>query len=136
VPPNVLALSCRACWLVGSKRLGECQTLPWIDWKALWPVSCSAFHEKANRVKYTFDFFPITLVTPAWDRGSFHYASIRTLRDLVTRSVHVEVRGRRVLQSGYRPLLVKGLALQRSHPDTVSSIHRVFLYAAWATELW
>ena len=26
----------------GSKRLVECQIVPWIDWKALWPVSCSA----------------------------------------------------------------------------------------------
>jgi hypothetical protein len=109
--------------------------VPWIDWNVLWPVSCSAFHEKANRVKYSFDFFPIALVTPAWDRGSFHYASIRTLGDLAMRSVHAGVRGSRVLQSGYRPLLAKGPALQRSHPDTVCLIHRVCLYAAWATQL-
>ncbi len=33
-------------------------------WTRLFGVSCSAFHEKANRVKYSFDFFLITLVTP------------------------------------------------------------------------
>ena len=38
-PPNVWALSCRPA---GSERLVECQIVPWIDWTALWPVSCSA----------------------------------------------------------------------------------------------
>jgi hypothetical protein len=31
-----------ARWPGGSKRLGESQIVPWNDWKALWPVSCSA----------------------------------------------------------------------------------------------
>jgi hypothetical protein len=51
------------------------------------------------------------------------------------RPVHVEVRGRRVLQSCYRPSLARGLALQRSHPDAVCSIHAGFLQAAWACVL-
>ncbi len=31
-----------ARWPGGSERPDECQIVPWIDWKALWPVSCSA----------------------------------------------------------------------------------------------
>ncbi len=26
----------------GSERLVQCQIVPWIDWKALWPDSCSS----------------------------------------------------------------------------------------------
>ncbi len=40
--PNVWALSCLARWPGGSKRQVECQILPWIDWKELWPLSCRA----------------------------------------------------------------------------------------------
>ena len=31
-----------ARWPGGSKRRVQCQIVPWIDWTALWPVSCSS----------------------------------------------------------------------------------------------
>jgi hypothetical protein len=35
--PNVWALSCRAGWPGGSEHPVQCQTLPNLDWKTLWP---------------------------------------------------------------------------------------------------
>jgi len=32
-----------ARWPSGSERRVQCQIVPWIDWKELWPVSCSAW---------------------------------------------------------------------------------------------
>jgi len=37
-----------ARWAGGSERRVECQIVPWIDWKVLWPVSCSALLGGAN----------------------------------------------------------------------------------------
>ena len=50
-PYNVLALSCRPA---GSKRRVQCQIVPWIHWKALWPVSCSALLVASNILRTRF----------------------------------------------------------------------------------
>jgi hypothetical protein len=109
------------------------QRVTQVDNGELWHVSFSRFHEKASRVKCSSFAFPLALAMLGSDRGPFHQASIRTRSDPHSESVHVEVRGRRVLQSCYRPLLAKGPRLKRSHPDAACSIHRRCLQAALAT---
>ena len=42
-----------ARWPGGSKRLVKCQMVPWIDWTALWSVSCSAW--LGARREYQFE---------------------------------------------------------------------------------
>jgi hypothetical protein len=42
-----------ARWPGGSERRGQCQIVPWIDWTALWPVSCGAL--LGARREYQFE---------------------------------------------------------------------------------